>query len=105
MEKVKIDKVPKGIDLEKLADLVAAKTLYCTKDVLTSSEVANYMGVSKSHVYKLTMRGEIPYYKPTGKCCYFNRAEVEQWLQQNRCATSTEIADRVNRYAMKGGEA
>lgn len=89
--------------LQEVVDLIAANTLFCTKEVLTSDEAARYMGISKSYLYKLTMRGEIPHYKPMGKMCYFNRAELEQWLQQNRCATATEIADRANRYTMKGG--
>ena len=61
------------------------------------------MGISKSYLYKLTMRGEIPHYKPMGKMCYFNRYEIEEWLQQNRCATSAELNDRANRITMKGG--
>lgn len=89
--------------LQEVAEMIAANTLFCPKEVLTSDEAAKYMGVSKSHLYKLTMRGEIPHYKPTGKMCYFNRVELEQWLQQNRCATTTEINDRANRYCMKGG--
>lgn len=89
--------------LQDIADLITANTLFCTKEVLTSDEAARYMGISKSYLYKLTMRGEIPHYKPMGKMCYFNRTELEAWLQQNRCATTTEINDRANRYAMKGG--
>lgn len=72
-----------------------------TKEVLTSDEVARYMGISKSYLYKLTMRNEIPHFKPMGKMCYFNRVEVEQWLQQNRVATTAEIADKANVYLMK----
>lgn len=68
--------------LQEVVDLIAANTLFCTKEVLTSDEAARYMGISKSYLYKLTMRGEIPHYKPMGKMCYFNRAELEQWLQQ-----------------------
>lgn len=89
--------------IQNIVDMITANTLFCTKEVLTSDEAAQYMGISKSYLYKLTMRGEIPHYKPMGKMCYFNRAELEQWLQQNRCATATEIADRANRIAMKGG--
>jgi excisionase family DNA binding protein len=89
--------------LKEVADLITANTLFCTKEVLTSEETARYMGISKSYLYKLTMRGEIPHYKPTGKMCYFNRAEIETWLQQNRIATSTEIANRANKYCMRGG--
>ena len=89
--------------LQEVAEMIAANTQFSTKEVLTSEEAARYMGISKSYLYKLTMRGEIPHYKPMGKMCYFNRAELEQWLQQNRCASATEVADRAIRLAMKGG--
>lgn len=91
-------------ELKQIADMVTANTLFCSKEVLTTDEAAKYMGVSKGYLYKLTMRGEIPHYKPMGKMCYFNRAELEQWLQTNRVATSTEIADKANRYCMRGGK-
>ncbi|MDY5563063.1 MAG: helix-turn-helix domain-containing protein [Sodaliphilus sp.] len=91
--------------LQELSDLVADKTIFCTKEVLTSEEVARYMGVSRSYLYKLTMRREIPHYKPMGKICYFNRHEVEQWLQSNRVATDTELNNQANNYCMKGGKA
>ncbi len=76
----------------------------CTKEVLTSEEVARYMGISRSYLYKLTMRREIPHYKsPTGKMCYFNRNEIETWLQSNRVATDEELNQRAQAYCMKGG--
>ena len=59
------------------------------------------MGVSKSYLYKLTMRRQIPHYKPTGKMCYFNRAELELWLQGNRVATETETSRQAQAYCMK----
>lgn len=93
------------ISLKELAKIVADKTIFCTKEVLTSEEVARYMGVSRSYLYKLTMRREIPHYKPRGKICYFNRQEVEQWLQSNRVATDTELNNQANNYCMKGGKA
>ena len=56
-----------------------------TKEVLTSEECALYLGVSKSCLYKWTMDRKIPHYKsPTGKMCFFNRKEVEQWCQMNK---------------------
>ena len=91
--------------LQELSDLVADKTIFCTKEVLTSEEVARYMGVSRSYLDKLTMRRDIPHYKPRGKICYFNRHEVEQWLQSNRVATDTELNNQANNYCMKGGKA
>ena len=87
------------------ADLKTAKNSFDLNDkaVLTSDEVAAYMGISRSYLYKLTMRREIPHFKPMGKMCYFNRQEIEAWLQSNRVATSTEISDSANRYCLKGG--
>lgn len=88
-----------------VADLVTANIINCTKEVLTSDEAALYMGVSKSYLYKLTMRKEIPHYKPMGKMCYFNRLELEEWLQQNRCATDSEISQKAQAYCMRKGAA
>ena len=91
-------------EFKQVADLVTANTIFCTKEVLTSDEAAKYMGISKSYLYKLTMRQQIPHFKPMGKMCYFNRAELENWLQNNRVATDGEIKERANNYCMKGGK-
>ena len=90
-------------DLQKVADFITANTIFCTKEVLTSDEAARYMGVSKSYLYKLTMRQQIPHYKPMGKMVYFNRLELEQWLQNNRVSTDTEISQQAQAYCMKKG--
>ena len=92
-------------EFKQVADLITANTIFCTKEVLTSDEAAKYMGVSKSYLYKLTMRQQIPHYKPMGKMCYFNRLELEQWLQSNRVSTSTEISQQAQTYCMKKGGA
>jgi excisionase family DNA binding protein len=85
-------------ELKQVADLITANTIFCTKEILTSDEAAKYMGISKSYLYKLTMRQQIPHYKPMGKMCYFNRQELEQWLQSNRVSTATELADKAMAY-------
>lgn len=90
-------------EITEIANLVSEKTALCTKEVLTSEEAARYMGISKSYLYKLTRLGEIPHYKPLGKMCYFNRSELEEWLQRNRVATSDEITQKANAYCMKKG--
>lgn len=89
-------------ELQQVADLITANTIFCTKEVLTSDEAARYMGVSKSYLYKLTMNQQIPHYKPMGKMCYFNRQELEQWLQSNRVSTANEIEQRAVNYLVKG---
>jgi excisionase family DNA binding protein len=59
------------------------------------------MGISKSYLYKLTMRDEIPHYKPTGKLCYFNRHELEDWLQKNKVVTERELTEKANSYCFQ----
>lgn len=86
-----------------LADLITANILSTTKEVLTASEAAAYMGITLSSLYKLTCSRRIPHYKPTGKVCYFNRKELETWLQSNRVSTGEEIAQKAQSYCMKKG--
>lgn len=92
-------------ELRQVADLITANTIFCTKEVLTSDEAAKYIGISKSYLYKLTMRQLIPHFKPMGKMCYFNRLEIEEWLQSNRVSTADEVAGKAHTYCMqKGGK-
>ena len=80
-------------ELKQVADLISANIINCSKEVLTSDEAARYLGISKSYLYKLTL----------GKMCYFNREELEQWLQTNRVATDEEISQQAQQYCMKKG--
>lgn len=79
LEELKLEEMQR-----ELAKDIATKIIFCTKEVLTADEAAKYMGVSKSYLYKLTCKQEIPHYKPMGKMCYFNRQELEAWLQRNK---------------------
>lgn len=74
-----------------------------TKEVFTFSECSEYLGMSKSCLYKLTHKKAIPHYKPTGKLVYFNRKEVEAWVMSNRVATEEELNRVAINYCMKGG--
>lgn len=92
-----------------LAELQAIKqlTLLGTKNVLTMDDVSLLTGISKSALYKMTSAREIPFYKK-GKFVYFERAEVERWLKENRVATTEEmqgdaLAYCARRHITKGG--
>ena len=51
------------------------------KDVLTFNDTCKYLELSASHLYKLTSQKDIPHYCPRGKKLYFNRHELDLWLQ------------------------
>lgn len=92
-------------EIKQIAEEITRKSVLCAKEVLTCSEAAEYMGVSMSYIYKLTMNRAIPCYKPMGKLCYFNRHELEAWLQTNRIVTSEEIEQQAQDYCTnKGGQ-
>ena len=69
--------------------------LLSQKTVLNFDEVTCYTGLSKSYLYKLTSSGGIPCYKPHGKHIYFNKQEIDQWLLQNRKATTKELEEKA----------
>ena len=68
------------------------------KDVLNFSEACSYLDISESHLYKLTSQKKIPHFCPQGKRLYFNRQELNQWLQQNRQTTDDEIEKQASDY-------
>lgn len=72
------------------------------KNILTFSEAADYTGMSKSYLYKLTSTGAIPHYKPSGKLTYFNREELEAWVFSNRITPMNEIDQRATDYTVAG---
>ena len=92
------------IIMKQLAD-IRKFSLLAAKNVLDIDDVVALTGLSKSYIYKLTCRKEIPYYKPNGKLIYFDRQEVENWMKQNRVNSIAEAESAAALYvAKKGGE-
>lgn len=91
------------INVQNLSKEIAGQVVICNKEVLTSEEAARYMGYSMSGLYKLTMRRVIPHYKPTGRSVFFNRKELEAWLQTNRVSTDEELTAKAEAYCRRGG--
>lgn len=92
------------IIIKQLAD-IRNYSLLAAKNVLDIDDVVLLTGLSKSYVYKLTCKKEIPYYKPNGKLIYFDRQEVESWMKQNRVNSIAEAEQEASKYLMeKGGK-
>ena len=65
------------------------KLLISQKRVLSTEETAQYLGVSKGHLYQLTSKGEIPFSRPTvngkpSRYIYFDRLALDEWLLSNK---------------------
>lgn len=87
--------------MEKL--LIDLKSNGITKKVLSFDEGAEYLGVSKSHLYKLTSSCKIPHYKPNGKHIKFDIIELDNWMKQNRIKTMKEIDQEASSYIIRKG--
>ena len=87
----------KQIDLRLLH---IEKLLLCNKTVLTFNEAAEYTGLSKSYLYKLTSAGMIPHSKPNGKQVYFGKAELDAWLLRNEVKTNDVLEREAVTYVV-----
>ena len=78
-------------ELQVIKDLLANNS----KKVLNLNELAEYIGFSKSYVYKLTSQNLIPHSKPNGKAVFFDRDEIDKWLLNNSTITHQEAKRKV----------
>ncbi len=90
-----------NIILEKLTNI---ENLLKAQDgrPLTLEEAADYLGFSKSHLYKLTSANKIPHYKPQGKRIYFDQCELNTWLRRNPVKTETKVEQEADDYIVNG---
>lgn len=70
------------------------------KDVLNLNEACSYLDISASHLYKMTSQKLIPHFCPQGKKLYFNRTQLDEWLQRNRQDSADEIESMAANYLL-----
>lgn len=92
---IKLVKMEKAI-IDQL-NRIERNSLLAAKNVLNMDDAVLITGVSKSFLYSLTSKALIPHYKQANKV-YFDRAELEAWLKENRIATNSEIEQAANSY-------
>lgn len=77
------------------------KLIRMNKTVLTIDETAEYTGLSRSYLYKLTAKGEIPFSKPRGKLIYFSKKKIDEWLLSNKHKSAQEIKNEALEYTFR----
>lgn len=85
--------------LENIETMLKEQNLL-RKDVLNFNEACAYLDISASHLYKMTSQKQIPHFCPQGKKLYFNRAELDEWLQRNRQTSTDEIDTMAANYLL-----
>lgn len=61
--------------------------------------VAEYLGLSKEHIYKLTSQKKIPHYKLSGGIVRFKLSELDEFVKPCRVATEAELAKQAKARA------
>ncbi len=51
--------------------------------MMSTAEVARFLGVTKRHVYRLVQEGRVPHYK-WGRLLRFHPGEIAAWLEEFR---------------------
>jgi excisionase family DNA binding protein len=85
--------------LERLEQRIGEQNLLM-KEVLNFNDACSYLDISASHLYKLTSQKSIPHFCPQGKKLYFNRTELDEWLQRNRQSSTDEIETMAANYLL-----
>ncbi|WP_373190611.1 MULTISPECIES: helix-turn-helix domain-containing protein [Bacteroidaceae] len=90
----------KDITLEQLNDKIdnlSRLTLISSKTVLDFEETLLFTGLSKGHLYRLTSKRQIPFFKKNRKL-YFKKSEIEEWMLDQRIPTEDEIQSQATTY-------
>jgi len=62
------------------------------KNVLSLNQAAQYMDISKSFLYKLTCKREIPFSKPGAKVIFFKRTDLDEWMLGRKFPSKKELS-------------
>ena len=71
-----------------------------TSKIMTIKQVSEYLGLSKSHLYKLTSTHNIPHSK-RGKRLYFDTEKINEWVLENEIWTQKDIEEQAANYLIK----
>lgn len=80
-----------GSEITQRLDQIQSLTLLAAKEALNVEDVHLLTGLAKQTIYNLIHTHAIPCYRPEGRTVRFRKAEINEWLLQNRQKTYSEI--------------
>ncbi len=69
--------------------------------LLMTTEVASYLGITRSYLYKLMMWRKVFYYKPRGRFCFFDRADLDEYNRCYRVHSEDELDAQSEAYMLR----
>ncbi|HTK19198.1 MAG TPA: helix-turn-helix domain-containing protein [Mucilaginibacter sp.] len=106
MDRITFDQLPEMVALlldkvTKIEQMLTGREIpeqRPEKEMLTVSEAAEFMNVSKSTLYKMSFNRDVPVYKPTGRRVYFKREDLVKHITHNRVMSRQEIEQEAINY-------
>ena len=80
-------------------EFLESENIKLREEIMDADSTAQFLGVSKSYLYKLTSSMEIPRLK-RGKRLYFKRSELIEWLSEGKQKTMKEIEMEAANYVV-----
>ncbi|WP_339622543.1 helix-turn-helix domain-containing protein [uncultured Winogradskyella sp.] len=84
-------------EIKEIKDLLLALNIQ-QKEILTVEDATVYLQLSKSCLFKMTSKKEIPFYKPGGKKIYFKKSELDEWIFNGKILSNDELDSDVEDY-------
>ena len=75
-------------DFKQEKDSLQLQTI-APKEFLSFKEAAVYLKISESNLYKKTSKRVLKFFKPNNGKLYFKRCDLDAWVLQGECNTST----------------
>lgn len=76
------------------------KGTFSSSQILDITGAMNFLGMTRSAIYKKTSSRLIPHYKK-GKKIYFDKNELIDWVKESKVSTMAEIERKANSYVLK----
>ncbi|PWI29775.1 DNA-binding protein [Flavobacteriaceae bacterium LYZ1037] len=84
-------------EIKEIKELLLALNIQ-QKEILTVEDATVYLQLSKSCLFKMTSKKEIPFYKPGGKKIYFKKSELDEWIFNGKVLSNDELDTDVDDY-------
>ena len=85
----------------RVDDEVTDRVAFLEKDVWSAQELCHFLCIKRAYLYKLTMEGRIPHYKPGGKVLLFDRKEIMDWIHSAPGYCQETIQRKLDEYLRK----
>jgi len=85
---------------KKLEELKKEKSNELINELMTIDELGIYINYQKTSVYGLVKKRKIPFIKASGKL-HFRKSDIDEWLDNQKVKTKSDIERMANKYILK----